>query len=122
MYVGQVDLNKRYLDTTQGVTQRDTGMRECSRIDQNKTYAILSCLVDMLYQLCFGIALNAFQAVATGRCLLLKPLVDICQRILPVVFRLTGTQQIQVGSIDDEQIRHISLLLAAIRVSKGNCA
>jgi len=112
VYVGQMNLYERYLHTAQGITQCHTGMCEGRRIDQNKANALVSCQVNTFDQFGFSIALYALETVTAVCGLLFEALINLLKRILSVMLGLTGTQQIQVGSIDDEQIRHVCVIIS----------
>ena len=59
VHVAQVHLDERNLDREQGVAQRDAGVREAGRVEDDERDVAGRRLVDALDQLGFGVALEA---------------------------------------------------------------
>src|SRR6516225_7252978 len=101
MNVGQVNFDDRLLDRLQRVEKSDRGVAVGAGIDHDagKAGARFLYPVD---QLTFMIALPAIglqpqlAGMSAAGCL------DIRQRVMAIDLRLAGSQQIEVGAVEDE--------------------
>jgi hypothetical protein len=122
MNVGQVHFDKGNRHRRQCVAQSDAGMGECSRIDQQEGDSIAWSGLDAVYELGLGVALEAVHLNTRLRTLIEEHSVDLGQRSVPVVFRFSGPQQIQVGTMKHQDLAqflgHRSRSLPQIT---GNC-
>jgi hypothetical protein len=74
--VGQMYLDKRYGDTSEGVSQRDAGVRQPPRIDHDESYVLVKRGVDPVNQSPFAIALKCSEGRASFLSELLKTCID----------------------------------------------
>ncbi len=105
-YITQVDFDKRDVDGEQGVSNGDTRVREGARIEQNKVDASARRLLDTIDDFVLRIALEALQGMAAVRGLLRERLLDRGKVGTAVNAGLAAAKQIQVRTIDEQEIRH----------------
>src|SRR5690606_33187957 len=89
VHVAQVHFGERDLHREQGVTQRDAGVREAGRVEEDERYVAGGRLVNQLDQFRLGVALPGREVVARLGGELRDALVDLVERDLPVQARLT---------------------------------
>ena len=77
MNIGNMYFNEGNRHARQGIPQRDAGMRQSARIDDNSINAFGASLMDPVDQCPFMIALKRNQAGAGSCCLLRCPSFDI---------------------------------------------
>jgi len=92
--VGKVNLNKRDAGGAEGIPNRNAGVGEGSRIDDDKGYITLFCRVYLINQLMLGIALEAGERVACGLRGTFEALVNGGQRIVAIVTWFPLTKQV----------------------------
>jgi hypothetical protein len=68
-------LNAGNIDACQSIPQRDTGMSECCRVDDNKLSAIVTRLMNRFDQFLLTVALQTRQADAGTLCLCLQAMI-----------------------------------------------
>jgi hypothetical protein len=96
---------ERNSNSGQSVTNRDAGVSEGGRVDDDEILRARGRLYTV-YELVFSVALHTDQAVPGGMREPLQSLVNVIQGHTPVVFGFARTQQIQVGPMDDKDCRH----------------
>jgi hypothetical protein len=69
-------LNAGDIDACQSIPQRDTGMSECSRVDDNKLSAIITRLMNRFDQFLLTVALQTRQADAGALGLRLQAIIN----------------------------------------------
>jgi hypothetical protein len=79
---------------------------ECSRIDQDEAGAILSGGMNAIHESPFVVALHAFQCEAGGFGLRRQPLIDAVESVRAIYARFAGSQQVQIGAVQDKNLRH----------------
>jgi hypothetical protein len=104
MHIGDMHFNEWDGNASQRVAQCNTGMGQSSRIDDDRVHLRLSGRMDAVNHCAFMVALEAGQADAGSVCLRPGCLFDIGQGSASIDVRLARTQQIQVGSIEQENI------------------
>lgn len=60
MHIRQMNFDKGYADTQQGIAQGNAGMSEGGRVDDDERGALSGSLMDPLDQFKLGVALEAF--------------------------------------------------------------
>ena len=81
-------------------------MGECCWVDNDELRAIGARLMNRLDHLLFAVALQTGQARTRTLGLGLQAMVYLIQRFRTVDLGLTGTQQIEVGSVYYQDCRH----------------
>jgi len=112
-HVGQVHLDERYGYRRKSVAQRDAGMGEGTGIAQDQGSLVVPGLVDAVDQFVFGIGLEPDQFVPHRLRAPGQRLVDRGQGFGPVELRLTCTQQIEIGPMQDQDLGHETVQLAS---------
>ena len=115
VYVGDVDLDARDIDSGEGIAQRDTGMRERGGVDNNELGAISLCLMHRLDQLLLAVALQTGDFGAGALRLGLQAMVDFIKSFRAIDFRLASAEQIQIWAVQYEDCRHGPVHLTPIR-------
>ncbi|KAG0939376.1 hypothetical protein G6F31_015314 [Rhizopus arrhizus] len=106
MRVGQVDLDERHGHRRQRIAQGDRGVGEGGRVDQDESGSVVARGLHAVHQYMLGIGLKAFHGVPGGGRLRGQRLVDVGQRGVAVDLRLAGAEQVEVGAVQDQQLRH----------------
>jgi len=109
-HVRDVYFNKGNGDAKEGIAQGNACMGEGTWVDQNGSSAILGCM-NVLYEFVFSIALEDVNPVACGRGKRLKSCIDVLKRIKAIDFRLPRSEQVEVGSVHYQKLRHLRLCL-----------
>ena len=102
MHVGQMHFNEGNGYRRQRIAQRHTGMCVGCRVDDDCPHALIAGGMNALDQSTFVIALKRFQFDAgtlghPGQCH-----IDVGEGNPAIVLRLTGTQQVQIGTVQDQ--------------------
>ena len=103
--VGKVDFDERDGGGGQCVAQRDAGMGVTRRIDENEVNLIARGLVHAINQGAFMIVLKGFDQRPGSAPAVDQSAVDVGERDEAIVRGLTTTQQIQVGSVQNQNMR-----------------
>lgn len=106
VHIGQVQLDIGDGNASQGVTKRHTGMGECPGVDQNEVDLFVTGFMNAVDQYAFVIALSAGEAVAKVGSGARQRLFNIVKGGMPVYLGLPGAQQIEVGAIEQQKLRH----------------
>src|ERR1700735_5509376 len=88
-------------------------MSECAGVEQDHASAVVAALLDAVDQLVLGIGLEAGQLVSVRLGPFGHLAIDIGQPPAAVDFRLPRAQQIEIGSMQDQNLRHESTRLAS---------
>ena len=107
--VRQMYLDKRDAGSGQRVAQGHTGMRESGRIENNEADLFVHGRLHPVYQLVLGVALEKRNCVAGRGGALFEALVDFIQANVPVDLRFTRAKEVQVGSIDYQELSHADI-------------
>ena len=99
MHVRQMDFDERNGGGQQRVPERDTGMGEGGRIEDQEIDPFVPCLVNPFNQFVFRVALEAEQMMACLGCLFVQPLVDLGQARTAIGAGFTAAEPVQVGSV-----------------------
>ncbi|MNF71030.1 hypothetical protein D3C84_529680 [compost metagenome] len=108
-----MNLDKGDGHAQQGIAQGDTGVGEGGRVDDDKIH-LAHGLMDAADQLMFGIGLQVFQGDTEFVGVLAQIGDDLIERLAAVDSRLPLAQQIQVGTVEQEDsvmLRHIEYIL-----------
>eukprot|EP00825_Cyclidium_porcatum_P015735 TRINITY_DN19018_c0_g1_i1.p2 TRINITY_DN19018_c0_g1~~TRINITY_DN19018_c0_g1_i1.p2 ORF type:complete len:225 (+),score=29.08 TRINITY_DN19018_c0_g1_i1:189-863(+) len=133
--VGQVDFDEGQGHCRQRVADRDGGVGEGGRIDQDEGGAVGAGGLDTVHQRVLGIGLTGAQLMAGFLRLRHQCQVDVCQRRMAIDLRLARAEQVEVGAMQDQQLRHSALQrkggslleaadavqLAEVRLVSSNC-
>ena len=84
-------------------------MREGGRVDHDEAHALAARLVDALHQLVLGVGLEAHQLVAGLAGTPLKRRVDRGEGLRAIVVGLPGTEEIEIGAMEDQNPGHRDL-------------
>jgi len=118
--VRQVHFDERDSRGQQGVTQRDAGVREGRRVEEDEADAVRRGAVDPRDQFVLGVALGEVEAVTFAESGL-----DGGKRVGAVDPRLAGAEQVQVRAIEYQDGRHhaarLSGLARVLREIAANC-
>ena len=107
MHVGEVDLYERNGHTNQSVAQCNRGVRIATRIEQNAVQALVHCQVNSVDERTFPIGLEVAQQDAQALSLVVQTRLDLRQCGGAVCPRLPPTQEVQVGTLKNQQLfRH----------------
>jgi len=104
MDVGEVDFNERDRYARQSVAQGYAGMREAGRIDKDEPDAFGPSRLYAIDQHAFMIALQGGQLDPCCLRLRDQSAVDLGQGVAAVDGRLAGSKQIEVGSVEDQDL------------------
>ena len=102
VYVGDMDLDARDIDSGEGIAQRDTGMRERGRVDNNELGAVGLGLMHRFDQFLFAVALQAGEFCAGALRLGLQAMIDFIEGFRTIDFRLASAEQIQIWAVQYE--------------------
>ena len=106
--IRDVHFHERNVDASQRVAQRDTGVRQAARVDDDEIDTLGTRRMDAVDQRPFMIALEKSQRCARGFGLGFGSAFDVGQCDRPIHRRLARSQQIQVGTIEQQELlRHI---------------
>ena len=106
MHVGKMNFNERNARCQQCVPQRNTGVRERRRVDDDVINAFRTGFVDALNQFVFGVLLQVQQMVTLFGGNTVQSLVDVGQGFIAVNLGLAGAEHVQVGAVKDQYCRH----------------
>ena len=101
--VGQVDLDERNGDPSQGVAQGDAGMGEGPRIEHYECDLLVSCSVYAFDQGPFVIALECLQRRTGLPRQPSQPKIDRLQAFTAVDLRFPGPQQVEIGAVQYQE-------------------
>jgi len=101
--IAQVNFNKRNLNGQNGISQRNACMRETTRIQNNKFDPVDLGLLNPVNELVFGVALEAGEVMSKLFCDLNATFFDVGKACRAINIGFTRTQQVQVGSIDEQK-------------------
>lgn len=104
--IRQMDFNKRNRHAGQRVTQRNAGMGEGSRVDDDEVDLVVCGLMYAVHQFMLGVALKMRERVTSRLGKLAQMRVDIFQRGFAIVVGFATTEQIQIGAVKDEDVGH----------------
>ena len=90
----------------QRVAQRDAGVREGRRVEDDEGDVARGRLLDAADQFGFGVALERRQLVPDLGGELAGTLVDLLQRHVAVDARLAPAEQVQVGAVQEQDVGH----------------
>ena len=85
---------KRYLDRTEGISHRNTGMSERSGIDDDKIHTLIRRLLNPVDEFIFSVTLPTFEFDTIGVCQLYQPVIDLSQTDKPIMLGLPEPKQI----------------------------
>ena len=105
--VGQVHFNERDMARGQGVAQGDAGVGVGRGVEDDEGDLVFYRLLHPVHQFVLGIALEEADAMAGGLGLAAETRIDGLQGVVAVVLRLAVAEQVQVGSVDDQQFSHM---------------
>lgn len=115
MDVGKMDLDGRYRDTTDGITEGNAGVRVGAGVDDQPCDPIGARLVDPIDQGALVIGLKGLDGSAVLLAEGDKLAVNLRQRRPTINLRLTGTEKIQIGAVQNEELQHESAYSNASR-------
>lgn len=105
--IADVNFGERDTYTCQGIADSDTGVRVGPGIDDDVIDSFLACLVYAIDQSAFVIALKRTAPSAMPLRKRFELLIDVGQGLPPVHLWLAGTEQVQVGAMQNEYVlRH----------------
>ena len=104
--VRKMHFNERDVARGQGVAQGNAGVGIGRRVEQDESNLVLDRLLHPVHEFVLSVALEEADAVAGGLGLAAQTLIDGVQGVAAVVLRLARTEQVQVGSVDDQQVSH----------------
>ncbi len=104
MDIRDMNLEKRDIYPRQSIPQRNAGMRQSSRVDDDGIDMILSCLMDTVDQRSFMIALETGQFATSGLDERTHVGDDIVERRSSVNIGFPRTQQIQVRAVQKKNV------------------
>ena len=100
--IGQVNLDEWDSDPSQGISQRNAGMRVASRIDDDVAKLLLFSGMYPLNQGAFMIALEGFNNCAVTFAQPDQALVDFIQRFRAINMGFAGSEQVQIGPMQNK--------------------
>lgn len=106
MRVGKVHFDERQCNRCQYVAQRHRSMCERGRVDQDEVDAALACRLHPLDQRVLGVGLETLELVSRVRGAALEVSVNLGQGRVTVELRLALPEQIEIRSVQDQQLRH----------------
>src|SRR5688572_12584854 len=106
MHVAQMHFDERNLHAQQRVAQRHAGVRERRRIEDDAGHVRSRRLVNASDQLRFGVALEIREVMTGFGRQLPGARHDLFQRDGPVRPRLARAEQVQVGTVEQQQMGH----------------
>lgn len=112
-HVGQMHLDKRDPHRGERVAQSDAGMSECTGIAQDDRGAVVTGMMDAPDQFVLGIGLEPDKLMPGRMGPLGQLLVDVGQGLVTVEIRFTGTEQVEIGSVQDQNFSHAGTRLAS---------
>ena len=105
--VGQMHFDEWNAGRQQGISQCHTCVRESSRIDEDKLDLIGERFLHKIHKLMFGIALPGIQLVTCFRGNARNVLIDLIKCRTAIMLGLSSAEQIQVGTVQNQNFRHI---------------
>ena len=88
------------------VADRHRGVGERGRVHQGEGGAIAARGLDAVDQHVLGVGLQALELVAGGLRALREVGVDLREGRAAIDLRLAGAEQVEVGAVQDQQLRH----------------
>ena len=110
MYIGKMDLNEGQRHTEQGIAQGNTGVGKSSGINDDEATAIIQAGMNTFHQLPFVVALKTRQFMSKFMGSFGQALFDQAKGGVPINSGFTLSQLVQVGSVQQQNISHISNL------------
>lgn len=101
-HIGQVYLDERNSHRRKRIAQRNAGMRKRPGVAQDRRSPVLARLMYTTDQFVLGVGLEPGQLVSCRVRAIGQLLIDVSQRFVTIDFRLTCAQQIEVGSMQDQ--------------------
>lgn len=107
VHIGQMYFDKRNIDSSERIPEGNAGMCIGRRVDDNEIGAVLMGGLHPVDQLAFVITLKGGECGPAFVGQLRQVLIDICQGLSTVDLWFSGTEQIQVGAVQNEDVlRH----------------
>ena len=104
--VREVDLDERDPGGEKGVADRHAGMGVRAGVDDGAVDTVARGLVDAIDESVLGVALEACQPMPVARGERGEVRLDVGERGVAVYLRLARAEQIQVRSVQQEQLSH----------------
>ncbi len=121
MHVRQVQLDEWQRHPGEGIAQRHAGVRECAGVDDDEIDAVTARRVDAADQFMLRVALEGRQPGAEARRQLRAAGHDGFERVPPIDLRFPLAKQVQIGSIQQKQVRHRRALYRNMPVCGAFC-
>jgi hypothetical protein len=110
--IAEVNFDKRYLNGQKGIAQRNTCVRETTRVQDDKIDPVDLGLLDAVNEFMFGIALKAGEVVSELFSAFNTAFLDVGEARRAVNIGFTRTQQVQVGPINEQKRGHSEVFTA----------
>ncbi len=104
MHIREMDLHGRNGDRRQGISQRDAGMGQTAGIDENPGNTSVASGVNPIDQLAFVVGLKGIYSDPQFPRQKVQALVHILQRVPAIDFGFTGTEQIEIGTMQNQDL------------------
>lgn len=105
-HVRQMHFDERQGGGQQRIPQRDTGVGVGRGVEDDAIYALVTRGVNAVDQSAFAVGLKAGERVTLCTGLLAQAVFDVRQRLCAVQLGLTGAEQVQVGTVEQEEAGH----------------
>jgi hypothetical protein len=105
--IAQVNLNEGNLDRQKGISQRDTCMREATGIQDDKFDFVDGGPLHPVDKFMFRVTLKAFKFVSQFPGDLNAAELDVSQRGRAINIRFARSEQVQIGTINEQQAGHL---------------
>ena len=105
--VAEMNFDKRNLNGKERVTQRHARVREAPGVQDDEIDAIDGGLLYAVDEFVFGIALEAGQRVPEFGSDLGATRFDVRETRRAVDVGLAGTQKVQIGAVDEQEVGHL---------------
>jgi len=106
VHVRDMHLEERDRHAGERIAQRDAGVRQATRVDDDVAGAVEPRRVDAVDQGAFVVALKALHRHPARRAERDRSALDVGQRVVAVDLRLARAEQVQVGTVEQKDLGH----------------
>ena len=111
VHIRQMNLDKRYAGGKEGIAYGDAGVRVGSRVDNDKI-DLPGGLLNTVDDIALAVRLEGLQRYFLFLGEFAQLLIDVIEGVGAVDFWFARSQQVQIRTMDDQNVRHLSISLA----------
>lgn len=117
MHIRQVDFDECYPRREEGIANRDAGVCIGRRVDDDEVDLVGPGLLDAIDDVALAVRLEGLQRDTFLLCQASQIPVDLGERIGAIDFRLARAEQVQIGTVYDQNLSHQIFLRAEVQIA-----